>query len=323
MFGGHLICDAHVVNVTRVTVGLATKNRPNLLFDCIRSVLAQQLPDDVVLLAVCVVDNSVDGNARAIVTSFIEDAAPPLLYRNVVQGGYATVRNALLDMIPIDSDYFVFIDDDEVADQRWIRELVDHARTKNLQLVGGAIDAVFDVSQVPSWLIERGHADPRIEPALGAVLPTGNLLLEVAAWRRNSLYFDDAFDAVGGEDTDWTLGLLELGLRSGYCGRARVAEAWGVERFVTSYWRRRAFRNGRAYWLRLSKRSRFGGHLGSLLIGVGYRGMPRVFMGTLEIVAAFVTNRPRNVWLGQARCFRGLGIVVQAVASFVGQPTLR
>jgi succinoglycan biosynthesis protein ExoM len=301
---------------SKVAVCVATKDRAELLRSCLKSVLGQDLPDDVRLQYLCVVDNSDIGSARQLVERLAcVNPEIDIRYRHSRGGGYSSVRNALLDMVPSATDFFVFIDDDETAAPDWLTRLVHFAIRERLHLVAGPVETILPELGPSSWLVRRGHLRSRTEPAPNSVLPTGNLLVSTPAWRQTGLQFDPAFDATGGEDTDWTLGMLERGFRSGYCAQAKASETLSADRFQKAYWRRRAFRSGRSHWLRMAKRAPNSSRAILVFWSIGCEGLPRVASGSLWLLMALITRNHEGLWLGEARVLRGFGIVFEGLRS--------
>ncbi len=299
-----------------VAVCVATKDRVALLQSCIYSILRQDLPAGVIVSRICVADNSSSASARTVVASIAESKTTTSFeYRHVADPGYASARNALLEMVAPDDDFFAFIDDDEVADIRWLGSMVGCATTQRLDVVAGPIETVTS-SRIPAWIVERGHLKPRSTPRPNTFVPAGNLLVSTRAWMSTGLRFDPRFDGIGGEDSDWTLSLLEEGCSVGYCEQARLQEFWTAERLRKTYWRRRAFRSGRSDWLRHAKRAPASGRLAPVIRAAVWEGVPRVISGGLLFAQATMARKPDSKWRAEARILRGLGAIYQAVCDF-------
>ena len=93
-----------------------TGNRQEHLQRCLMS-LADQSYEELTIL---VVDNSMDGRARAIFDHFANDSR--FSYTTERRPGLSCARNTSIDRV--ETALLAWIDDDEVADRDWIRELV-------------------------------------------------------------------------------------------------------------------------------------------------------------------------------------------------------
>lgn len=99
-------------------VHIITRNRPEILKDCLESLVAQSVtPDDVL-----VVDNGPSFSTRVIVRQFQNRL--PLRYITEKRIGIPYARNK--GLVNIRTDILAFIDDDCVADRYWLENIYRH-----------------------------------------------------------------------------------------------------------------------------------------------------------------------------------------------------
>jgi GT2 family glycosyltransferase len=198
-----------------VTVVVCTRNRPEGLALCLQSLQRQSYPR----LSILVVDNASSSDASR--RSTLASIGPfPVRYVYEPKAGLSHARNRA--MAESDTDIVAWIDDDEVADEYWVSELV---RGFHLTPAAGAVSGVMVPAELETqaqmWF-ERygGHnkgrgfdADVFAPGAPGAQSPLlplpgfgtgGNFAIRRSTFRRLGR-FDPALGAgtraLGSEDT--------------------------------------------------------------------------------------------------------------------------
>ncbi len=118
--------------VGRITVVVATRDRPEDVRRCVASVLASEWDD----LEVIVVDNAPSSDAtRAVVASFTD---PRLQYVLEARAGVSRARNA--GLAAASGDVVAFVDDDVVVDAWWAAALAAaYARDADVVCVTGLV----------------------------------------------------------------------------------------------------------------------------------------------------------------------------------------
>ncbi|MFS0730887.1 glycosyltransferase [Curtobacterium sp. 1P10AnD] len=118
--------------VGRITVVVATRDRPEDVRRCVASVLASEWDD----LEVVVVDNAPSSDAtREVVASFRD---PRLQYVLEARAGVSRARNA--GLAAATGDVVAFVDDDVVVDRWWAGALADaYARDADVVCVTGLV----------------------------------------------------------------------------------------------------------------------------------------------------------------------------------------
>jgi GT2 family glycosyltransferase len=145
-----------------------TRDRPEALRRCLESLAAQTLAPS---FEVVVVDAS-QAAAVEVVDAFA--ARLRVVYRAVENGGVAANRNVGVELAG--GVHVAFLDDDCVADARWLERITAAARRDPRALVGGRVenrspeDAVAAAGQVITEGVDLffngGRAEPRFLPGL-------------------------------------------------------------------------------------------------------------------------------------------------------------
>lgn len=188
------------------TVVVPTRNRPDELTRCLRSVQALEYPRYDVL----VVDNSTGDATRRIV----EDEFPEVGYVRVEGSGISRVRNR--GVAEASGEILAFTDDDAVVDPGWLASLVAaFGRGERIACVTGLVVPLELETPAQVWFEEAGAYTEGCDERLidlenrdrRSLLPyaTGQIGAGVnMAWRATVLRglggFDVALDSPGAED---------------------------------------------------------------------------------------------------------------------------
>lgn len=230
-----------------VSVCIATYKRPQLLRELISSLLEQKLPETF-SLEIVVVDNDPDQTGGPIVREFSGLPDRVISYFSEPESNLSTVRNTCVREAK--GDLIAFIDDDEVADPNWLRQLVSTMRIHNADAVAGPVIPVYPIS-TPDWITKGGFFDRPSRPS-GTVLSyaaTNNLLIG-AGWFKDKkgVSFDPEFGKTGGEDTSLLYRLTySMGAKLVWCNEAIVREIVPTDRSNARYLIKRAYRKGQIY----------------------------------------------------------------------------
>lgn len=266
----------------RLVIAAATFNRPQGLMRLLDGIGALRFSPQTALptIEVVIVDNSVDGNARAAVEGRAAGYRFPLHYAHARERGIAQARNRALDEASArGADWLAFIDDDEAPHPDWLDRMLAVAAAHEAEIVVGALLPEF-VTPPPAWL-ERGgflainaHQDGEPIP----IGNTSNVLFDLAFANRHGVRFDLAFALTGGEDTLFFDELVRHGATMVFCRSGVVYETIAPVRntlgWNASRWVRSGNTDGRIVMLRRPGRgARFGtvlgGGLARLAIGGG------------------------------------------------------
>jgi len=73
---------------------------------------------------ILIVDNDQAGSAAAVVQAAQAHCSVPIEWRLAPEGGFSTVRNAALDLAPVEAAV-CFVDDDAAVPQTWVKTMVE------------------------------------------------------------------------------------------------------------------------------------------------------------------------------------------------------
>lgn len=229
----------------RVVVAIASAGRPSLA-KTLQS-LSEADPGAGRDLTVLIADDSPDGAATRLVDS-LKFPDLPVTSIPVAAGNISIARNALLDAA--DSDWLVFIDDDEWVQPDWLIRLFDCRDEFGADVVVGPVLPAYP-EHTPKWLLKAnplyadwGHRGKRLRTGRG-----GNTLVHMPFVRRHCLRFDPVLGRSGGEDTAFFAQAAKLGAVIVATDDAIVHESVPDERLNPRYILRRAVRSGQSYGL--------------------------------------------------------------------------
>lgn len=237
-----------------ITIAICTYRRPALLARTLGGIARQEFGQDVPpTLTVVVVDNEGEAEVRRIVRAFASDSGIVAKYVVEPRRGISQARNAALDLIPAESDFAAFIDDDEVPSPGWLCALLATQRRTDAAVVCGPVLPAFKAAP-PRWIVDGGFfRQPRrpvgggIEAGEGAPVDdasTNNALVRLAEVRSAGLRFNEAFGLTGGEDAVFFRKLAALGARMVWSPDAVVSEHVPAKRTTFAYLVREYFRCG-------------------------------------------------------------------------------
>ncbi|MFC6508089.1 glycosyltransferase family 2 protein [Promicromonospora citrea] len=229
----------------RLVVAVLTYRRPDRVAALV-PLLVEQVADLArrggpgVTASVLVVDNDPAGTGARAVDDVRPAAGQDWPVTTVVEPepGIAAARNRAL-RAGADHDLLVFVDDDEVPGQGWLRALWTTYRETGAHAVTGPVTSSYEVEPDP-WVRAGGFYDRthRAGLATGTVVrtaATNNLLLDLRAVRRAGLAFDPALGLSGGEDTHFTSALTAAGGRIVWCAEAVVSDVVPADRLTRDY----------------------------------------------------------------------------------------
>lgn len=290
----------------RLTIAVPTYRRPDMLDDCIRSLLPQ-LEDGV---EIRVIDNDPDASARAQVEGY---GHPAVLYAHETRPGVVQARNRAVREMR--GAYLAFIDDDEIARDGWVYALLRHAEM--------GVAASFGIV-VPRF---AGAVEPGLETLLDDLytrdleLPqdadisdrwikvgTGNSLFSKAVCFTEPDPFSAKLNGTGGEDVWLVRSLVERGLKLVWNPAAVVDEQVPADRATLAYVRSRRYRQGqqRIVLMRGEGAGPMGWARAAAWMGVG-----AVQLGLHGGQALGLKLAGRPGWRGQAaRASGGLGKIL-------------
>lgn len=231
-------------NTPQIAVCVLTFRRKALLAQCLESLSTQRCPG--VTYSIVVVDNDVEGSARAVVDARSAQQGPAIDYLIEPVQNIALARNRAV--LSATADYIAFVDDDEVADEGWLARLLATCRAFSVDGVLGPVLPRFE-AQPPAWLKRSGLCD-RTRFVTGTRLEnprymrTGNVLFRRHILTDCAQPFDPNLGRTGGEDADFFDRMLKQGRVFVWDDDAIVHEWVPKERQTLSYHVRRALVRG-------------------------------------------------------------------------------
>jgi len=224
-----------------VSVVVPTADRCAVVVDCLEHLLRQTYPGAGYEVIV-VDDGSRDATPAAIDGLAAGRTDPVIRYVRQPRRGAGAARNAGLGLAR--GELICFLDDDALAPERWLAELVEGAgRHPDAGLLGGPVRPRFEhrpphtcsSHDLAGMHLDHGPADTEVDEVWGC-----NMALRRSAVRATGA-FDERLSVA--EDWDWGRRLRAAGGRIVY-----LAEAWvvhrrlpsdlGVPRLVVEYYRR-------------------------------------------------------------------------------------
>ena len=208
-------------------------------------------------------------------------------------------------------DLLVFLDDDELPREGWLRALVTAWREGDCAAVTGPTPPMY--AQAPNaWVAASGAFDSwRADD--GARVPsadTGNLLLDLKVVRDLDLWFDPGYGLSGGEDSLFTRRLSLAGGVIRFATGAVVDKRVPPERATRAWVLRRSYRSGSS-WARVRIDTASGPRL-PLRLGYAVKGLGRAGRDGARAVLARRRGDTAARAVHEVSCRGGLGMVVGA-----------
>jgi GT2 family glycosyltransferase len=227
----------------RVAICIPSYRRPQGLFSLLGALdgLAFDAPPPEVRIVV--VDNDAAGSAKSVCDTARSWLRYPLRYVLEKRRGVPAARNAAVSAA-LDSDWIVFIDDDETPEPRWLEELLRVQAAHRADVVTGPVVPRF-CEDPPRWVVEGRFfaSEQRPEGAKLRTAYTHNVMVRTACLVQQAALFDERMTP-NGEDTELFGRLAQSGARVVWAPRALVHERVPAERAALGWLLRRAFRVG-------------------------------------------------------------------------------
>jgi GT2 family glycosyltransferase len=253
----------------RVDVIVCTYNRAAMLEETLAGLRGQDI-GAACAFDVLVVDNDSTDGTTSVVESAARSGGAPVRYVFEAAHGVANARNR--GVREATADWLAFIDDDEVPETGWLRELASVASEKRAACVSGSVGLALPAgSALPPFC--RGLLGATPEPdapvqLTGKQLPgTGNVLVHRSVFDRVGAF--DVGLAHGGEDEDFFQRVRRAGFAIWYAPRARIVHRIPPYRLTPAYLTWTASRHGVHYALRDSKKGGRARVLGQALLRGG------------------------------------------------------
>ena len=227
------------------SICIATYKRPELLAKLLDSLKSQELPDDL-LYEIILVDNDSSGSAGIIADKYKNIFNQSLKYFVQPVKNISSTRNLAVEKAL--GKYLLFIDDDEVADPKWIAALIHTVNKFNADAAFGRVISYFDEG-TPEW-IKTCFIYNREAPETGTTAlftRSGNCIVKSELLSKVEGPFDIKYGITGGSDTHLFDLLRKKGAKYINCREAVTYEYVPPERAKPDWIRKRAFRVGNSY----------------------------------------------------------------------------
>jgi len=226
-----------------IAICVCTFRRPDLLRRLLMD-LARQQTEDRFTFSIVVADNDAQQSARPVVEEIRATTLCPVTYVVEPRQNIALARNAAVRAAQ--GDYLAFIDDDEIAPERWLLTLFLACEQFGADGVLGPVKPRYEQTP-PDWVAKGGFYDRPSYPT-GLVIDwrkgrTGNVLLRRAIFVQDEDPFRPEF--LTGEDQDFFRRMIERGHTFVWCHEAIAYEVVPPIRWKVSFMLRRALLRGR------------------------------------------------------------------------------
>lgn len=285
--------------------------------------MALRLPRDIAPIYL-VVENDLAPQAQAVVEEVrARFEAAELYYLLEERIGIPMARNRAVNFtVDIGADLLAFIDDDEIAEEAWLAELVTAYRSSDAVLLGGPVLAAAlpdaagpTVRFLHSAIARRYQGKAKRGSALAAngrdgnvTITTGNWLASTELFTRHGLRFDEEMRFSGGSDATFFAEVRRRSLAVKWVPAAIVRETVPPERLNPRYQFRRALNQSNTSFRRKLDRSKY--HALSLVLTVPLRAVGVTFLFLAIVPTAGATLLPT---------LRGTGWIAGRLAAVFGR----
>lgn len=231
-----------------INIGIITYNRHKELIRLLESLNKLVTDNSFTIENVVVVDNSPDFNTQEI-KSEINKSKYSVIHEHEKQPGIPFARNKVVELSK-DVDFLAFIDDDEIADENWLFELIKSQQMYNADIVRGPVIPKYDKAP-PKWLQITAQRSRNKTGTIMKALATGNVLFKMSIFKDNDAPFDIKLAQTGGTDSLLGRELFKKGNTIIWCDEAIVYEFIINKRQTLPWMIQRSYRGGNNYSLQL------------------------------------------------------------------------
>ncbi|MEM1308741.1 MAG: glycosyltransferase family 2 protein [Cyanobacteria bacterium P01_H01_bin.153] len=211
---------------TSISICIATYKRPAGLLRLLEGLHEQRFNAvKPPIIEVVIADNDQEGSAKAVYESVQSNFKWSLVYGIESQQGVTFARNRSLSLAAKESDFLIFIDDDEVPSPYWLEALLECQANYQADVVTGPVFPKFE-EDVPDWILKGGFFDPA-EHETGKSMEvafTNNTLVRSTEIRKIDKPFDENLAFRGSEDVHLFMNLFKQGAKITWCSEAVVYE---------------------------------------------------------------------------------------------------
>ncbi len=197
-------------------------------------------------LEVIVVDNDAALSGKPFCQPYLDKFPGRFKYISETRKNISAARNAGLNEAK--GDWVAFIDDDEVADEDWLVELLKCASTYQAHAVFGQVITIYP-SSTPHWII-KGKLFDEIQKNTGTKVSSGAsncTLLNRNFIEKHQIRFNLDYGTTGGEDAEFFNRVHSKGGILVTCKEAIVREEVEENRLNGTYLKKKATRIGQCF----------------------------------------------------------------------------
>ncbi|WP_419174096.1 glycosyltransferase family 2 protein [Desulfosediminicola sp.] len=229
-----------------ILLGLITCKRPNYLIELLDSLARQSIFNTEVNVSTLIVDNDQQQSARHIYQSYSNTFPGKLEYYHETKQGIPYARNRVLShAAQQESDYIVFIDDDETASVTWLETLHTLIKENDVDAIQGLVVSILPDGNLPGWANKAKRKEGNKKEGCSRIgLSTNNVIFSSRLIRDLGLRFDESFALTGGSDMDFFERAAKLGSTHIWTNKAIVYEKIPQSRLNLSWQFQRLFRVG-------------------------------------------------------------------------------
>ena len=217
-----------------VSICIATYKRPDGLIALLEGIAKLEFQNvESPVIEIVVVDNDASGSARECCEQIMDQLKWPLAYDIEPQQGVTFARNRAVQNTSPDTEFVLFIDDDEVPDKFWLDALLHIQESYQADIVTGPVYPVFEDPQTtPNWIQKGGFFDPpdHDNGASMHIAYTHNVLVKSEYLKALDPVFDNSFAFKGSEDVHLFMRLYKAGAKIVWASNAIVYETVPSER---------------------------------------------------------------------------------------------
>ncbi len=294
----------------KITICIATCKRVNYLTNLLEKINELKIHKEVTV-TVAVVDNDSNRTAYVILKEIEKKVKYTLIYDFESKQGIPFTRNKCISLVPGDTDFVLFIDDDEYPSVDWLWELVELQKNTNADLIQGQVKPHYLITP-KKWILEGNFMDyPSLEN--GEIYPydqvaTNNLLVRYSLIKQLKGPFNEELGLTGSDDNQLGRDLHEIGCNMLFSSKAIVYEYLPTERLNFRWIMQRSYRTANTYWPICKNKSIF------TFMYFFFTACIRILVG----LSMFVPAGLLGLIFGYHYFFKAIRIVIRGIAIIAG-----
>lgn len=284
----------------KISCCVNTFKRPDLLKKLLVS-LNNQILENGWMLEVIVVDNDSNKTGHESVLDFQKNHPLKVKYFSQEIKNISLTRNKAVN--EASGDYIFFIDDDGIADEKWIKNMLSCLDKYNADGVFGTVIPFFD-DDAPKW-VKKSPFFTRLVQKTGEpskYFRTGNCLIKAEWLNKEEGPFDPSFGLTGGEDSALFRKLKSKGAKLVFCSEGIVYDYFPNDRANLPWLVKRFFRTGITTIQGKINKSKF-----KLLARIFYFFRSLLFLTCciILLILTLPSNYYRHFWLVKSASYTG------------------